>query len=184
MPREKKEIDYNSPDFQLKPISQASWLFQQGYLTRELLNIRSNQPRKAKVICQVDKCGHKWEVQIKMINNTGNYWLHMEKHHGNKIPKNKKDLERAESECKFYLLKFFNFILISLAERQSMGTIESAFSMKKRKLTEFSENGFFQKLLQFLIANNISIRAGYSQSIIELLNYCRENQGYVFLFPN
>jgi hypothetical protein len=65
-----------------------------------------------------------------------------------------------------------------------MGTIESAFSMKKRKLTEFSENGFFQKLLQFLIANNIPIRAGYSQSIIELLNYCRENQGYVFLFPN
>ncbi len=32
------------------------------------------------------------------------------------------------------------------------------------------------KLLQFLIIMNILMRAGYSESIKELLNYCREDK--------
>ncbi len=48
------------------------------------------------------------------------------------------------------------------------------FLQKKAKI-EFTENGLLQKLLQFLISMNIPLRCGYSKSLIDLLQFCRED---------
>jgi len=48
------------------------------------------------------------------------------------------------------------------------------FLQKKAKI-EFTENGLLQKLLQFLISMNIPLRCEYSKSLIDLLQFCRED---------
>ena len=41
---------------------------------------------------------------------------------------------------------------------------------------KFTEEALIQKLLQFLIAQNIPMRAGYSETLKNLLKFCRGDQ--------
>ncbi|KAG5654803.1 hypothetical protein KAF25_011233, partial [Fusarium avenaceum] len=145
------ESPYNDPKFNLpKPEDEKSFIFQSGLFIRKLLPINPTKERKMTVTCTI--CQWSQEVDVKGFQ-TSNFNRHIAKKHKS-LPKERNIPERV---------------------KRSVNLPPDFFNKRTKPIPSFTEEGAIERILHFIIENNLSFRALNSISFQKLINYINQN---------
>jgi len=162
-----KDSIYNNPQYKLESNEDSSiYIFKNGLFTRSVLNIDVNKEREILISCTT--CSYKKITTIKGFQSS-NYVQHYKNKHPN-IAYNEKTenklIKRANLPLK---TDFFNTTTTSDSrKRQRTSTI---ITNNTEFNNEFNEEEAYDKILDFIISNNLSFNILNSESFNNLLTY-------------
>ena len=147
---------YNDPNYKLPPNTESPiYIFKNGLFTRSLLNIDINKERE--ILVQCTSCVYK---KVNTLNKfqSSNFVKHYRNKHPN-IVYNK------ESEKSLKLKT-------DIPDKNTLfKQLESRNRNRTNTLINFNESEAYNKILNFIIQNNLSFNILNSNSFKDLLNY-------------
>jgi len=155
-----KATAYNSPDFTLnEPPNTGIYIFDNGLYTRILQPIINNTERKILIRCAL--CSFNKITQLKGFKSS-NYVQHYQNKHPT-VAYNKAT-EKTKTKIQNIPSKndFFNI---------SLTTTDSRKRARNDTITDFNDNEAYNKILNFLIENNLSFNILESSTFKDLLSY-------------
>ncbi|KAK0625919.1 hypothetical protein B0T14DRAFT_508771, partial [Immersiella caudata] len=155
-----KATAYNSPDFILKePPNTGIYIFDNGLYTRILQPLDNNIERKILIKCVL--CSFSKITPLKGFKSS-NYVQHYQNKHptvayNKATEKNKTKIQNIPSKNDFF--------------STSLSTADSRKRSRNNTITDFNDHKAYDKILNFIIENNLSFNILESSTFKELLSY-------------
>src|SRR6187399_3574182 len=156
-----KDSIYNNPQYKLESNEDSSiYIFKNGLFTRSVLNIDVNKEREILISCTT--CSYKKITTIKGFQSS-NYV----QHYRNKHPTIAYNKATESTKTKLNNLPSTNdFFNISFTT-----DTDSRKRARNNTLTDFNDNKAYNKILNFIIENNLSFNILNSSTFKDLLSY-------------
>jgi len=163
-----KDSIYNNPQYKLESNEDSTiYIFKNGLFSRSLLNIDINKEREILISCTI--CSYSKITTIKGFKSS-NYVQHYKNKHPNIAYNEKTEKKLIKRANLLTKTDFFNISTTSDSrKRQRTSTIITTSNTEFN--TEFNEEEAYNKILDFIITNNLSFNILNSELFSNLLTY-------------